>query len=545
MPCRVSVIASLLLFCLSSAALRGESVSAAIDRLITAKASGPLAPVADDAAFLRRIHLDLVGNIPTSVQTRTFLRDKSKDKRSRVIDQLLASKTFAEHWTDRLSVMLLERQQLSQVPDDEWRAYLKKSLQGQPRWNVLVGEMIAATGKGESRAAMRFLGKGDHRRLTEDIARLFLGRDLECARCHDHPSVDDWTQAHYWGLYAYLNQTRLATHSGEKRSYFVENLATKKVEFQSVFFDDQEDTGPRLPGGKEIPIPTFDEHQGFEKPAADGLPAVPKFRPRERLARDLASGRNNLFVRNSVNRFWKLMMGRGFWMPLDQAHSENPPSHPELLDLLERQFVAHQFDIKWLLRQIAFSASYQRSSRLPPGETEVEPENYRVAHLKGLTPEQLLHSILRATGNEEVRAQESTGEEKFDRRGYFTGTNTGLPTAYADIRTIFVETFGQPAGVPEDDFAPGLNKALFLMNDRLVLHWLQPRKHNLASRLAQMKSPDAIAKELYCAVLSRLPEEDEQQELSAYLEAHPDRRRAGLSDLIWALLTSTEFRLNH
>ena len=545
MPCRVSVIASLLLFCLSSAALRGESVSAAIDRLITAKAGGPLAPVADDAAFLRRIHLDLVGNIPTSVQTRTFLRDKSAGKRSRVIDQLLASKNFAEHWTDRLSVMLLERQQLSQVPDDEWRAYLKKSLQDQPRWNVLIGEMIAATGKGESRAAMRFLGKGNHHRLTEDISRLFLGRDLECARCHDHPSVDDWTQAHYWGLYAYLNQTRLATHSGEKRSYFVENLATKKVEFQSVFFDDQEDTGPRLPGGKEIPIPTFDEHQGFEKPAADGLPAVPKFRPRERLARDLASGRNNLFVRNSVNRFWKLMMGRGFWMPLDQAHSENPPSHPELLDLLERQFVAHQFDIKWLLRQIAFSASYQRSSRLPPGETEVEPENYRVAHLKGLTPEQLLHSILRATGNEEVRAQESTGEEKFDHRGYFTGTNTGLPTAYADIRTIFVETFGQPSGVPEDDFAPGLNKALFLMNDRLVLHWLQPRKHNLASRLAKMKSPDAIAKELYCAVLSRLPEEDEQQELSTYLEAHPDRRRAGLSDLIWALLTSTEFRLNH
>lgn len=520
-------------------------MSAAIDRLITTKASGSRAPAADDAEFFRRIHLDLAGNIPTATQTRAFLDDKSADKRSRIIDQLLASENFAEHWTDRLSVMLLERQQLSQVPDDEWRAYLKKSLQGQPRWNVLVGEMIAATGKGESRAAMRFLGKGNHHRLTEDIARLFLGRDLECARCHDHPSVDDWTQAHYWGLYAYLNQTRLATHSGEKQSYFVENLATKKVEFQSVFFDEKEDTGPCLPGGKEVPIPKFEENQGFKKPAADGLPAVPKFRPRELLARDLTSGQNHLFARNCVNRIWAFMMGRGFWMPLDQAHSENPPSHPELLDLLERQFVAHQFDIKWLLRQIALSASYQRSSRLPPGEKEVEPENYRVAHLKGLTPEQLLHSILRATGNEEVRAQESTGEEKFDRRGYFTGTNTGLPTAYADIRTIFVETFGQPAGVPEDDFAPGLNKALFLMNDRLVLHWLQPRKHNLVSRLAGIESSDAIAGELYCSVLSRPPEEEEQQELSAYLEAHRDRRTAALADLAWSLLTSTEFRLNH
>ena len=520
-------------------------MSAAIDRLITTKARGSRAPAADQAEFFRRSHLDLAGNIPTATQTRAFLGDKSADKRSRIIDQLLASENFAEHWTDRLSVMLLERQQLSQVPHDEWRAYLKKSLQDQPRWNVLVGEMIAATGKGESRAAMRFLGKGNHHRLTEDIARLFLGRDLECARCHDHPSVDDWTQAHYWGLYAYLNQTRLATHSGEKQSYFVENLATKKVEFQSVFFDEKEDTGPCLPGGKEVPIPKFEENQGFKKPAADGLPAVPKFRPRELLARDLTSGQNHLFARNCVNRIWAFMMGRGFWMPLDQAHSENPPSHPELLDLLERQFVAHQFDIKWLLRQIALSASYQRSSRLPPGEKEVEPENYRVAHLKGLTPEQLLHSILRATGNEEVRAQESTGEEKFDRRGYFTGTNTGLPTAYADIRTIFVETFGQPAGVPEDDFAPGLNKALFLMNDRLVLHWLQPRKHNLVSRLAGIESSDVIAGELYCSVLSRPPEEEEQQELSAYLEAHRDRRTAALADLAWSLLTSTEFRLNH
>ncbi|HAT19766.1 MAG TPA: hypothetical protein DCS85_06380 [Verrucomicrobiales bacterium] len=545
MPCRVSVIASLLLLCLSSAALRGESVSAAIDRLITTKASGSRAPAADDAEFFRRIHLDLAGNIPTAAQTRALLGDKSADKRSRIIDQLLASENFAEHWTNRLSVMLLERQQLSQVPHDEWRAYLKKSLQDQPRWNVLVGEMIAATGKGESRAAMRFLGKGNHHRLTEDIARLFLGRDLECARCHDHPSVDDWTQAHYWGLYAYLNQTRLATHSGEKQSYFVENLATKKVEFQSVFFDEKEDTGPCLPGGKEVPIPKFEENQGFKKPAADGLPAVPKFRPRELLARDLTSGQNHLFARNCVNRIWAFMMGRGFWMPLDQAHSENPPSHPELLDLLERQFVAHQFDIKWLLRQIALSASYQRSSRLPPGEKEVEPENYRVAHLKGLTPEQLLHSILRATGNEEVRAQESTGEEKFDRRGYFTGTNKELPQSHAEIQAIFIQTFGRPPGEPETGFIPGLNQSLFLMNDRLLLSWLEPVEGNLIHELAALEEPGEMAETLYLGILSRPPGEAEVAELEAYLEKNSKRASSALGELAWALINSTEFRLNH
>ncbi|NIP17643.1 MAG: DUF1549 domain-containing protein, partial [Xanthomonadales bacterium] len=222
--------------------------------------------------------------------------------RQRLIDELLAGEAFAAHWTDRLSVMLLERRNLGRISVEEWRAYLERTLRGQPRWDALVHDLIVASGQGEVRPAMKFLGKGDHHRLTEDIARLFLGRDLKCARCHDHPSVDEWTQAHYWGLYAYLNQTRLATHSGEKVDYFVESLATGKVEFQSVFLDEKEFTGPRLPDGREVVIPPFEKDEGFESPAADGLPAVPSFRPRELLARDLTSPENRHFVRNSVNR---------------------------------------------------------------------------------------------------------------------------------------------------------------------------------------------------------------------------------------------------
>lgn len=524
-----------------------EPLPQAIDQLIAAQASGPLAGRSDDAEFLRRITLDLSGQIPTSAEVRAFLANPSADKRYRLIDQLLASKAFAEHWSDRLSVILLERQDLGEISQDDWRAYLKRTLQGQPKWDAMVRELIAATGKGDSRPAMKFLGNGDHHRLTEDIARLFLGRDLKCARCHDHPSVDEWKQAHYWGLFAYLNQTKPAAHAEDSLVYFVENLATDKVEFQSVFSKEKETIGPKLPGVAEVSIPRFEKGQEYEAPAAEGLPGVPKFRPRERLAEDLSSKENRPFVRNSVNRLWFLMMGRGLWHPLDQSHAENPPSHPALLDLLESEFAVHDFDLKWFLRQIALSESYQRSSRLPDGVVSVDPESYRAALPKGLTPEQLLDAALRATGNfEQVKSRMPLpNAEKFDRRGYFTGTNQNRPETYQDIRTIFVDTFGGPAGFPEDEFAPGLNKALFLMNDRLILHWLQPHDGNLVERLSAMESPEEIAEELYLSILSRFPDDDERQEVAGYLNPHAERRTAALGDLGWALLTSTEFRLNH
>ncbi|MDP7010029.1 MAG: DUF1553 domain-containing protein, partial [Verrucomicrobiota bacterium] len=461
-----------------------------LDKIIAAKADGPVAPRSDDAEFFRRVQLDFSGIIPKASEVRAFLKNKSPDKRTKFIDQLLARDTFAAHWTDRLTVMLLERQNLGKITKEEWRGYLAKTLKGKPKWDVMAREMIAATGRGEARSAMKFLGAANHHGMTEDIAQLFLGMDLKCAKCHDHPSVDDWKQAHYWGLFTYLNQTKQATNSKDKQTYLVEGLAIKKVEFQSVFETEKENTGPRLPGGKEIEIPTFEKGQEFEKPAADGLPAVPKFRPRELLARDLTAKDNTYFVRNSVNRFWFLMMGRGLVHPLDEVHGKNPPSHPALLDLLAKEFVVHGFDVKWLLREIALSESYQRSSRLPAKAKSVKTASYRTAHPKALTPEQLLNAVLKATGNlEKVYAMKADpNAEKFDRKGYFTGTNLDLPPSLDEIRAVFVQTYGKPPGEAEVDFMPGLNKSLFLMNDKLIIHWLKPHKGNLIERLTKMKT---------------------------------------------------------
>jgi len=539
-----------ILICLLQTALSGwaaEHLHQSIDRLISARAQGVTAPTSDDSEFFRRVNLDFSGTIPKASEVRAFLENKSPDKRTKLIDQLLAGDTFATHWTDRLTVMLLERQNLGKITEEEWRGYLTKTLKSKPKWDVMAREMIAATGKGETRPAMKFLGAANHHEMTEGIAQLFLGMDLKCAKCHDHPSVDDWKQAHYWGLFTYLNQTKQGTNSKDKQTYLVEGVTTKKVEFQSVFEIEKKNTGPRLPGGKEIEIPTFEKGQEFEEPASDGLPAVPKFRPRELLARDLTAKDNTYFARNSVNRFWFLMMGRGLVHPLDEVHSKNPPSHPTLLDLLAKEFVAHGFDMKWLLREIALSESYQRSSRLPAKPKSVKAASYRTAHPKALTPEQLLNAVLKATGNlEKVRAMKVNPDaEKFDRKGYFTGTNLNLPPSLDEIRAVFVQTYGNPPGEAEVDFMPGLNKSLFLMNDKLIVHWLKPRDGNLIERLTKMKTAEAIAEELYLSVLARFPTEDEKTTTNNYLKQNEQRPEGALGDLAWALLNSAEFRLNH
>ena len=524
-----------------------ERLSPRIDKLIAAKAGGPVATRSDDSEFFRRVKLDLTGRVPSAADTRSFLQDTTSGKRAKLIDRLIASDAFATHWTDRLSVMLLERQKLGKITDEEWRGFLTKNLKGRPRWDVLAKQMVGARGQGDERPAMKFLGIADHHAMTENVARLFLGMDLKCAKCHDHPSVNEWKQAHYWGLFSYLNQTKNATNSKDEQTYLVEGLAMKKVDFQSVFKTEKEITGPRLPGGKEVTIPAFEKGQEFEKPAADGLPAVPKFRPRELLARDLTSKNNTYFVRNGVNRIWYLMMGRGLVHPLDELHSQNPSSHPKLMELLMREFVAHEFDVKWFVREIALSESYQRSSRFPNGVKKMEATRYRAAHPKAMTPEQLLNAVLKATGNENwvTKLKAKDNAEKFDQRGYFTGTNRDMPSSFEEIRALFMFTYAEPAGTPEVDFIPGLNKALFLMNDRLIQDWLKPQNGNLIERLSKLETPKSISEEMYLSMLVRLPETDEIATIANYLERNNKRRAAALGDLAWALLTSTEFRLNH
>ena len=267
------------------------------------------------------------------------------------------------------------------------------------------------------------------------------------------------------------------------------------------------------------------------------FPGEPKFSPLTILAEQLPRAENADFVRNSVNRFWAQLLGRGLVHPLDLQHSGNPASHPELLDLLAREFVEHKFDVKHLLREIALSQTYQRSSLLPEGVQDSLPERFLVALEKPLSAEQIYVSTLRATGEWDRMAPIVEAAE----------TEAGSKNESAQAQARFVKAFSNPPREPEGEFAPSVKGALFWAHDTALLKWLEPREGNLADRLAQLEDAAQAAEELYLSVLSRRPDETERAAVTAQWSTASDREARGkLADrLIWSLLSSTEFSINH
>jgi hypothetical protein len=455
--------------------------------------------------------------------------------------------------------MLLERRAATLVPPQDWSTFLRSSLAVNKPWNQLVREIVAADGRDPATAgALKFFadsGRENPDQITRDVGRLLLGMDLQCAHCHDHPAIRDYKQADYFGLFAFLKQTKALADPQTKQALLAEQPLAGKVDFESVFVPGPQATGPRMPGGKEFDVPAFQAGEEFEVPAREGVPGVPKFRPRSLLAAELTAPASRQFARNSVNRFWFLMMGRGLVHPLDLDHSDNRPSHPELLSRLTDEFIRHAFDVKWLLREIALSEAFGRSSLLPSGISpqDVPPESYRVAIAQPLSPEQLTSSLLAATGN--TRLPDGQANAKFAVADYLTasgpsragpaGTAAAGPASQSDVRQLLVAIFGSPPGEAEIGFQPSMGAALFLMNEPLLQAWLAPKDGNLIERLVALHDPAAISAELYLSVLTRPPETDETAEVAKYLEQNPDRRAAALGELTWALLASAEFRLNH
>jgi hypothetical protein len=513
-----------------------------IDQLIAARPNftAMAAPLASDSEFLRRVYVDLTGTIPTAAEARAFLDDRSPAKRQQRVDKLLASPEHARRLQTVFDVMLMERRPDKHVPRAQWQGYLEASFAANKPWDQLVRELLSADGADPKlRPAAKFYldREGDANLLTRDIARLFLGMNLQCAQCHDHPLVSDYKQDFYYGIFAFLNRSFLFADPGLKQSVLAEK-GEGDVTFQSVF-DPAKTTksaGPRLPGRAPVVEPKLDKGQEYTVAPAKGVRPVPKFSRRAQLAGQITDRNNVAFRRAIVNRLWAMMMGRGIVHPLDLDHSANPPSHPELLALLAEDFGARKYDIRSFLRELALTQTYQRSSELPPGIQDVPPETFAVANLKPLGPEQLALSLMQATG--------FTDAERLA-----LGKNVNDAALYARLAgnvAPFVATFGSQPGHPEDQgFQATLDQALFIDNGTLVRGWLTPRAGSLMDRLQKLPDARALADELYLSILTRRPVEEERKEVAVYLQDRSKDRLAALQELAWALLASAEFRFNH
>jgi hypothetical protein len=496
------------------------------------------APLADDAEFLRRLYLDLTGTIPTADEARAFLKDAAPDRRAKLIDRLLASAGYARHMATAFDVLLMDRRPGKHVPVAQWQEFLRSAFAANMPYDQLVRAILTADGsEPKTRAAARFYldRDGEAHVLTRDIGRLFLGMNLQCAQCHDHPIVHQYRQAHYYGVYAFLSRSFVAADKAKKGSVFAEK-AEGEVSYQSVFDPKlTKSTGPRLPGGPLLKEPKFDKGKEYRVPPGKGVAPVPAFSRRGRLGELLTAADNAQFRRTAANRLWALMLGRGLVHPVDFDHAENPPSHPELLRTLADELAALKFDVKALLKQIALSQTYQRSSQLPKGVGEVPPQSFAVAQVRPLTPEQLAWAMMQAT-------------ELTDAERKALGKKATEAAVYGKLAANvaqFVRVFGGPAGQPQEGFEATLDQTLFLQNGALLRGWLAARPGNLADRLTRLADAAAVADELYLSVLTRYPSGEERKEVADYLAGRGADRPAALQELAWALLTSAEFRFNH
>ncbi len=490
-----------------------------IDKLIVAGVpdfAKQAAPRSDDAEFVRRIYLDLTGTIPTAAEVRAFLEDKSADKRAKLINQLLDSPGYVRRMVWFLDVTLMERRSDAKIPRAAWEEYLRTVVAENRPYDVFVRELLSNDGSDpKTRAAAKFLLDRDlePNLVTRDLSRIFLGRNLQCAQCHDHPNVDDYKQDEYYGIQAFLNRSYLFPNPQAPNASIAEK-AEGDVTFVSVFDKTrkQNTTAPKILGGKPVAETKPEKGKEYKVAPAANVRPVPTFSRRELLAGAITSPENKAFARTAVNRIWAMMLGRGIVNAPEWDHSNNPPSHPELLDLLAAEFVKHGSDVKWLVRQIALSDTYQRSSEVPATLTEVPPDRYLVATLKPLSPEQLAFAISQAGGQ---------------------------PNGTAALGT-FRNMFGARPGEPQDNFTATLDQTLFLKYGTTIRGALAGR----AATLAKLPDSDAIAEELFLSALSRHPTADEKADVAGVLKNAKDRN-AALSELVWAIVASAEFRFNH
>lgn len=522
---------------------------ATIDRLIAANLADfdkVAAPLTNDAEFLRRIYLDLTGAPPTSKQAREFLADPSAEKRTALIDRLLGSPEFPRQLARVLDQILMRRRPAQNVGLAEWKAYLHKSCVENKPWNVLAAEILSADGiDAQTRPAARFYldRGGEVNEITRDIGQIFMGVNLECAQCHDHPHVDDWKQRHYYGLSAFLVRSSLFNEGGKQ---VLQEEATGEVKFESVFeIRDKISTGPKttLPRVFEGPTvlePKFDFGQEYARAPAKNVRPIPNFSRRQQLADAVTDPNNRQFKRTIANRLWATFMGRGLVHPLEADHSDNPASHPELMDLLAENIAARNFDLKGFIRDLVLSKTYQRSSQRSPEQRASpmpEPETFAVAPLRPLMAEQMAWSVLQATGvsdNYRANLAANLTEAKFYEQ-------------LQGIEQHFVNLFGGEPGKPPKDFETTIEQSLYFSNDPTIQGWLAPANVNLTQRMLALPQTDlqAISDELYLSCLTRPPTVEEVQEVTAYLADRMDSRPAAFQEMIWALVTSAEFRFNH
>ena len=488
-------------------------------------------PRSSDAEFLRRVCLDLTGRIPPAGRVREFLADPDPKKREKLIEVLLDSPEFVDYWTFRLADLF----RVAVFPvgiNPKWSQsyweWIRDAVARNRPYDRVAEERIAAQGYSPaSRHYLPYLVLPPPENMMGEEVRVFMGRRLDCAQCHDHP-YERWTQDQFWGMAAFFGSMfRLGANP------------------ESVVFDspDGREVAADVPSPTELRVLHPRTGQEVTPTLLNGSRVSfggPGF-PRGELAKWITS--HPYFAEASVNRFWSYFFGRGIVDPVDDFRSNNPPTHPELLRRLAQDFARNGYDLRHLFRRIVRSRTYQLSSAVND-TNRADRLNYSRSLSRPLDAEVLLDAICDVTGVPETFG--NWLHKKKGRGGAPRGTRA-VQLKETDIyHSTFLDTFGRPNrfSIPERDGKSNLTQALHLLvgstyNDKL---WTEGAR---VYELFQRGAPDAeIIQELYLAAFSRFPEPDEVEELERLIAGTASREQA-LRDLQWALITSREFAENH
>ncbi len=485
------------------------------------------APRSSDSVFLRRVFLDLVGVIPSYEETTAFLKDTDAQKRQKLIDKLLADPRYGPQQAHYWDLVLFGRHPqniFDTRKHDSFTKWMAGEFAKNEPYDRIVKKMLTAEEDGSEMFYVQYRNAPEE--AATAVSRVFLGTQLQCARCHDHP-FEHWTQKDFFGMAGFFVRLVVTDNgAGEgKRKFKIGEKSTGDV----LFAGSVKELKPGQKGdpvklrflGSKEDLKEPEMPKGFKDPVVKGNMNYPKpaFSRKEKLVEWITAKDNPYFAKALANRVWSQFMGRGFVHPVDDLSEKNEPSHPALLKAIADGLIEHKFDLKWVIREIVASEAYQVGDT--GAATEALPRFYERARVRPLSVEELMPSLSVATYYNPEWAK-----------------NTG------DYREYFMRYFGEPTD-GQGHFQGSLSEHLFLNNAPMIRQYAQARKGNLPDTLLTSKvSWEQKVDRMFLSVLSRTPTGPELERFVKYLSGDAKMTPALVEEAIWVLLSCSEFRFN-
>ncbi|MCI0357375.1 MAG: DUF1549 and DUF1553 domain-containing protein [Planctomycetaceae bacterium] len=484
-----------------------------------------------DEIFLRRISLDLVGRVPTPEQIVAFVLDPSRDKRDKAVQKLLADSRYGENWGRywRDVIMYRKTEERAQIIAGPLESYLVASLNENKPWSQVATDFITALGSAEENGAVGLImaQQGQPEEVTAEVSRIFLGVQIQCAQCHDHPT-DRWKREQFHELAAFFPRvaSRLILMQDRRTTEVVANDSAIAGRFRGPMnmrrfgtpehhMPDLKD--PQAQGTLMTPV-LFATGQKLDLGTKDA-------ERRGSLAKWITAKDNPYFAKAFVNRMWSELCGEGFYEPVDDMGPDRHATAPQTLDYLAGQFAASGYDVKWLLRTIMATEMYQLPSA--PRRGPEEPP-FQAAVAQRLRADQLLDNLLHVLEASEPAA---IGPGR---------PGGGLYRGFGQ-RGQFNAAFGYDPSQRRDEIAGSIPQALAMMNSPMINGAMRGTGQTMLARLlAEIKDDKGLVQELYLKTLAREPSQSELTTCLLFVK-QVDNRTEAFEDILWGLVNSTEF----